>query len=60
MVAARACENLEPVNEVVEAIIKQNGDVNGTVKFWALPTANGWVFRLVSAARSRGPARAST
>src|SRR2546422_6158123 len=26
-------ENLEPVNEVVEAIIKQNGDVNGTVKY---------------------------
>jgi ABC-type glycerol-3-phosphate transport system substrate-binding protein len=26
-------ENLEPVNEVVEAIIKQSGDVNGTVKY---------------------------
>ena len=32
-------ENLEPVNEVVEAIIKQSGDVNGTVKY--LGVANG-------------------
>ena len=30
---------LEPVNEVVEAIIKQSGDVNGTVKY--LGVANG-------------------
>ena len=26
-------ENLEPVNEVVEAVIKQSGDVNGTVRY---------------------------
>ena len=26
-------ESIEPVNEVVEAVIKQNGDVNGTVKY---------------------------
>jgi ABC-type glycerol-3-phosphate transport system substrate-binding protein len=26
-------ENIEPVNEIVEAIIKQSGDVNGTVKY---------------------------
>ena len=26
-------ESLEPVNEIVEAVIKQNGDVNGTVKY---------------------------
>jgi ABC-type glycerol-3-phosphate transport system substrate-binding protein len=32
-------ENLEPVNEIVEAIIKQSGDVNGTVKY--LGVANG-------------------
>ena len=32
-------ENVEPVNEVVEAIIKQSGDVNGTVKY--LGVANG-------------------
>jgi ABC-type glycerol-3-phosphate transport system substrate-binding protein len=32
-------ENLEPVNEVVDAIIKQSGDVNGTVKY--LGVANG-------------------
>jgi len=29
-------ENVEPVNEVVEAIIKQSGDVNGTVKYLGL------------------------
>ena len=29
-------ENLEPVNDVVEAIIKQSGDVNGTVKYLGL------------------------
>jgi len=32
-------ENLEPVNDVVEPLIKQNGDVNGTVKY--LGVANG-------------------
>jgi ABC-type glycerol-3-phosphate transport system substrate-binding protein len=32
-------ENIEPVNEIVEAIIKQSGDVNGTVKY--LGVANG-------------------
>ncbi len=32
-------ENLEPVNEVVEAVIKQSGDVNGTVRY--LGVANG-------------------
>src|SRR4249920_3805921 len=26
-------EVIEPVNEIVEAVIKQNGDVNGTVKY---------------------------
>jgi ABC-type glycerol-3-phosphate transport system substrate-binding protein len=26
-------ENIEPVNDIVEPIIKQNGDVNGTVKY---------------------------
>ncbi|MDI1263849.1 MAG: extracellular solute-binding protein [bacterium] len=26
-------ENLEPVNDIVEPLIKQNGDVNGTVKY---------------------------
>ena len=26
-------ESVEPVNDVVEAVIKQNGDVNGTVKY---------------------------
>ncbi len=32
-------ENLEPVNDIMEPIIKQNGDVNGTVKY--LGQANG-------------------
>ena len=32
-------ENLEPVNDVVEPLLKQNGDVNGTVKY--LGVANG-------------------
>ena len=26
-------ENIEPVNDIVEPLIKQNGDVNGTVKY---------------------------
>jgi ABC-type glycerol-3-phosphate transport system substrate-binding protein len=26
-------ENLEPVNDIVEPLLKQNGDVNGTVKY---------------------------
>jgi ABC-type glycerol-3-phosphate transport system substrate-binding protein len=26
-------DNLEPVNDVMEPLIKQNGDVNGTVKY---------------------------
>jgi ABC-type glycerol-3-phosphate transport system substrate-binding protein len=32
-------ENLEPVNDIVEPLLKQNGDVNGTVKY--LGVANG-------------------
>jgi ABC-type glycerol-3-phosphate transport system substrate-binding protein len=32
-------ENLEPMNDVVEPLIKQNGDVNGTVRY--LGVANG-------------------
>jgi ABC-type glycerol-3-phosphate transport system substrate-binding protein len=32
-------ENIEPVNEIVEAVIKQSGDVNGTVRY--LGVANG-------------------
>jgi ABC-type glycerol-3-phosphate transport system substrate-binding protein len=32
-------ENIEPVNDIVEPLIKQNGDVNGTVKY--LGVANG-------------------
>ena len=32
-------EKLEPVNDIVEPLIKQNGDVNGTVKY--LGQANG-------------------
>ena len=32
-------EQLEPVNDIVEPLIKQNGDVNGTVKY--LGEANG-------------------
>ena len=29
----RSAEQLEPVNDIVEPLIKQNGDVNGTVKY---------------------------
>jgi ABC-type glycerol-3-phosphate transport system substrate-binding protein len=32
-------ENIEPVNDIVEPLLKQNGDVNGTVKY--LGVANG-------------------
>jgi ABC-type glycerol-3-phosphate transport system substrate-binding protein len=42
-------ELLEPANEIVEPIIKQNGAVNDTVKY--LGQASGWAFPLVWAAR---------
>ena len=29
----RIAESLEPITDIVEAVIKQNGDVNGTVKY---------------------------
>jgi ABC-type glycerol-3-phosphate transport system substrate-binding protein len=32
-------ENIEPVNDIVEPLLKQNGDVNGTVRY--LGVANG-------------------
>ena len=60
MVAALPRRKLEPVTEVVEAVIKQNGDVNGTVKYLGMADGNGSASRPASAARSRAPARAST
>ena len=31
--AARLFQELEPLNDVMEPLIKQNGEVNGTVKY---------------------------
>lgn len=53
-------ELLEPVNDIMDPLVKLNGEVNGTVKYLARPTANGLAFPPASAARSRAPARAST
>jgi hypothetical protein len=53
-------ELLEPVNDIMDPIIKQNGPVNDTVSY--LGQANGkWLgVPACVAARSRGPARVST
>jgi ABC-type glycerol-3-phosphate transport system substrate-binding protein len=50
---------LEPMNDVVEPLIKLNGEVNGTVKYLGKEETNGWPFPPVSVARSRGPAHES-
>ncbi len=53
-------ELLEPMNDVVEPLIKQNGEVNGTVQVSRqIRRQMAWRSRLRSAARSRGPAPAS-
>ena len=53
--------NLEPVDDVMAELIKQHGKVNPTVEYLARST-DKWlaVPPPASAARSRGPARAST
>jgi ABC-type glycerol-3-phosphate transport system substrate-binding protein len=51
---------LEPVNDIMDPIIKQNGEVNDTVKYLGQADGNGSAFPPASAARSRGPARVST
>ena len=53
-------EQMEPVNDIMEPLIKQNGEVNGTVKYPVSLTANGSASQPASAARSRVLARAST
>ena len=54
-------ELLEPVNDIMEPLIKQNGEVNGTVQVSRQGrTTNGSAFPPASAARSRVPAPAST
>jgi ABC-type glycerol-3-phosphate transport system substrate-binding protein len=50
--------NLEPVNDVMAELIKQNGAVNPTVEYLAAQTAGGLPCPIVSAARSRGHALA--
>jgi ABC-type glycerol-3-phosphate transport system substrate-binding protein len=57
---SRYADQLVPMNDVMEPLIKQNGAVNGTVEY--LGKANGkWLgVPATSAARSRGRAREST
>ena len=57
---SRYADQLVPMNDVIEPLIKQNGAVNGTVEY--LGKIDGkWLARAGdrSAARSRGRARAS-
>ena len=54
-------KRLEPVDDIMAELIKQNGDVNPTVEYLG-PSNNGTLGRRAchaSAARSRGRARAS-
>jgi len=53
-------ENLESVSDIMEPLIKQNGNVNGTAQYLGKAAINGSGFPPASAARSRVPARAST
>ena len=54
-------KNLEPVDDVMAELIKQNGAVESPrSNIWARPTAIGWRCRRREAARSRARARAST
>jgi ABC-type glycerol-3-phosphate transport system substrate-binding protein len=49
-------EQIEPVNDIMEPLIKQNGEVNGTVQY----PGDKWLGSpQPEAARSRGPAPAS-
>ena len=51
---------LEPVNDIMEPLIKQNGEVNGTVQYLG-KAGDKWLgVPPVSAARSKVPAPAST
>ena len=50
---------LEPVDDIMKPLIKQNGEVNGTVEYLGKAGGNGSACRPASAARSRGPAPAS-
>ncbi len=53
--------NLEPVTDIMEPLIKQNGAVNGTVEYLGKQQGHaGLPCRRPSAARSKGRARAST
>jgi hypothetical protein len=52
-------KNLEPVDDVMAELIKQNGPVNPTVDYLARADGAGSRCRPPSAARSRGRARAS-
>ncbi len=60
LVAARQCRTARADNDIMEPLIKQNGDVNGTVKYLG-KAGDKWLgVPPASAARSRGPAPAST
>jgi ABC-type glycerol-3-phosphate transport system substrate-binding protein len=49
---------LEPMNDVVEGVIKQTATSTALSNISASPERSGWPSRPASAARSRGPARA--
>ncbi len=51
---------LEPVDDIMAELIKQNGDVNQTVEYLGRANNGGSRCRPASAARSRARARAST
>ncbi|MBV8698364.1 MAG: extracellular solute-binding protein [Bradyrhizobium sp.] len=48
-------EHLEPVNDVVEAAIKQNGDVNGTVKYLGQADGNWLAVPSTIGSQIKGP-----
>ena len=52
--------HLEPVDDIMAELIKQNGAVNRPSSIWRTTAAAGSRCRPASAARSRGRARAST
>jgi hypothetical protein len=53
-------ELLEPVNDIMEPIIKENGEVNGTVKYLGQLDGKWMGVPACIGVRSRDPARAST